>query len=397
MVRLGGRRMWKYALAGLPALTAVGWCVWVLAFDIGPSSERIERSFEKRLAGYGLALHRQGERASNEWDFVWLPGRGVVAGTVPPSVLPAAMAPGDWKRGDRDASKVNSGWLNRELGGELKTLVWARRGEGFVGTVRDFEKPDYSRLVRGYALGGAFALAMGVLSAWAVFLLREAELKDDFLAAAAHDLTTPLVGMRYAIGRSDADARCLNERMIRLVDNIKDFLRLGGRRRPNLAAVDLMAAYREAYAIFRDDYRDLFGGDDVVVAEQPPDGRLLAAADETMAVQILWNLLGNDLKYAAPYGRVSVSFRRTDAGATVELADQGQGMTRSQRARAFDRYYRARTVLETGKGGFGIGLCTAREFARAMGGELSVRANSPKGCVFTLTLPGADQLPEKMV
>ena len=41
----------------------------------------------------------------------------------------------------------------------------------------------------------------------------------------------------------------------------------------------------------------------------------------------------------------------------------------------------------SGKGGFGIGLCTAREFARAMGGDLTVRPNDPKGCVFTLSLP----------
>ncbi|MBQ1428690.1 MAG: sensor histidine kinase, partial [Kiritimatiellae bacterium] len=47
----------------------------------------------------------------------------------------------------------------------------------------------------------------------------------------------------------------------------------------------------------------------------------------------------------------------------------------------------AKTVLESGKGGFGIGLCTAREFAEAMGGTLTVRANEPRGCVFTLELP----------
>ena len=57
--------------------------------------------------------------------------------------------------------------------------------------------------------------------------------------------------------------------------------------------------------------------------------------------------------------------------------------------RAFDRYYRARTALESGKGGFGIGLCTAREFARDMGGNLAVRRNEPRGCIFTLTLPAA--------
>ena len=62
-------------------------------------------------------------------------------------------------------------------------------------------------------------------------------------------------------------------------------------------------------------------------------------------------------------------------------------MSKQQMRKAFDRYYRAKTVLESGKGGFGIGLCTAREFARAMGGDLTVRANAPSGCVFALTLP----------
>jgi signal transduction histidine kinase len=75
----------------------------------------------------------------------------------------------------------------------------------------------------------------------------------------------------------------------------------------------------------------------------------------------------------------------------MELADEGQGMTKRQMKKAFDRYYRSRTVLESGKGGFGIGLCTAREFARSMGGDLTVRANSPHGCVFTLSLPAAKE------
>ena len=78
-----------------------------------------------------------------------------------------------------------------------------------------------------------------------------------------------------------------------------------------------------------------------------------------------------------------------DGFVRAEFADEGQGMTRRQMRRAFNRYYRARTALESGKGGFGIGLCTSRESARAMGGDLTVRQNEPRGCVFTLTLPTA--------
>ena len=69
-------------------------------------------------------------------------------------------------------------------------------------------------------------------------------------------------------------------------------------------------------------------------------------------------------------------------------------MSPSEMRRAFDRYYRAKTVLVSGKGGFGIGLCTAREFAEAMGGSLTVRANDPRGCVFVLSLPVVRGVPD---
>ena len=72
--------------------------------------------------------------------------------------------------------------------------------------------------------------------------------------------------------------------------------------------------------------------------------------------------------------------------AAVEFADQGIGMTARQMRRAFGRFYRAAGLHECGKGGFGIGLYTSRVAARRMGGDLTVRANTPKGCVFTFVL-----------
>jgi len=270
--------------------------------------------------------------------------------------------------------------------GDETSVVWCRLADGrYVSkTVETVERFNF-RLVF-YGGGGVVAAILVLLTAFGVGMLaRLLRERDDFLAATAHDLTTPLVGMRYAIGRDEEEVRRLNERMIRLVDNVKDFLKLGGRRRPpKPAAFDLAAACREAYAIFREDYLDLFDGRDVEISA---DGDCTAFADETMAVQILWNLFGNDLKYAAPYGKVAV--RLSAAGGMVRAAfvDEGQGMTKRQMKRAFDRYYRAKTVMESGKGGFGIGLCTAREFALAMGGDLVVEGNAPKGCVFTLSLP----------
>lgn len=281
--------------------------------------------------------------------------------------------------------KINGRPWGRQKG-DTTTLVWCQASDGrFVAKkVETMEEIDFALIFYGGGgLAASILVALAAFGVWsAARLLRE---RDDFLAATAHDLTTPLVGLRYAIGRDSEEARRLNERMIRLVGNIKDFLRMGGRRKPpESSAFDLAEVCREAYSLFAEDYRDLFDGRDV---EIDVAGDVRAFADETMALQIVWNLFGNDLKYAAPFGRVSVRLFRRGGMVVAEFADEGQGMTRRQMRRAFDRYYRAKTALESGKGGFGIGLCTSREFARSMGGDLTVRRNEPKGCIFELTLP----------
>ena len=288
---------------------------------------------------------------------------------------------------------------------EQATLVWYDDGVRVVSTtVPIVLEVDYRTMF--LALGLVFLLVLvGMTIVGIRYFVEYIRTRDDFLAATAHDLTTPLVGMRYSIGRNDEEAKVLNERMIRLVTNIKDFLRLGGKRpKPQRDEVDLVKCYKEAYALFREDVRDVTDGSDLPVAvgtdpTEPlkngtfvgPVPNFVAVGDETLVVQILWNLIGNDLKYALPFGPVRVRFFRKGGFVCVEFADEGQGMSKHEMARAFDRYYRAKTVLESGKGGFGIGLCTAREFARSMGGDLSVRANSPHGCVFTLSLPAAKE------
>lgn len=216
------------------------------------------------------------------------------------------------------------------------------------------------------------------------FFVRYAKERDDFLAATAHDLTTPLVAMRRLIGRNDAEARNLSERMMRLVKNLTEFLSLGGKRpAPKKETFDIRRIYDEAYRLFADDFRFTFDGADVAV-EGPET--LLVAADEMMTSQIIWNLLANELKYAAPFGRVSVRFERANPFVRVSFIDEGKGLSSRERRKIFRRYYRAKSIMKCGKGGFGIGLCTARDFARAMGGDLRVEAHRPTGCIFTLTL-----------
>ena len=267
-----------------------------------------------------------------------------------------------------------------------KRVVWYDNGGGRTQAWLADYVEESNLTLTFWGWGIVFLLVLvGITVVGIKYFIRYVQSRDDFLAATAHDLTTPLVGMRMMIGRCDDEAKKLNERMLLIVNNIKDFMRLGGKRRqPELKPVDIVALTKEAYQLFAADYEDSESG---AVEISDFKSQMQVLADQVMTLQILWNLFGNDLKYAAPYGKVTVRFAQENGFVRVEFVDEGQGMTPQQMKRAFDRYYRARTVLESGKGGFGIGLCTAREFARAMGGDLTVRANHPKGCIFSLLLP----------
>lgn len=203
--------------------------------------------------------------------------------------------------------------------------------------------------------------------------------RDDFIAATAHDLVTPVSQLPRLIRMNDPEALVVCEHLKHLVKNLTDFLNLNGApARPEMSRFDLCAAFKVAHALFKEDL-----GDKLLIEGEE---ELFVHADETLVVQILWNLLSNEVKYALRHGPIRVVFASEGARARVSFLDLGEGLSPKERARVFDRYYRSRGARRSGKGGFGIGLATAREAARRMGGDLTVAPNDPKGCVFTLTL-----------
>jgi len=68
----------------------------------------------------------------------------------------------------------------------------------------------------------------------------------------------------------------------------------------------------------------------------------------------------------------------------MSIADNGEGISDSDKAKIFDRFYRVDKARTRQKGGFGLGLSLAKQIVEACNGKITVADNRPKGTKFTV-------------
>jgi signal transduction histidine kinase len=106
--------------------------------------------------------------------------------------------------------------------------------------------------------------------------------------------------------------------------------------------------------------------------------------DRLQLIRLLTNLLDNAERHTA--SAVTVSVRRDDGEAILEVSDDGPGVPPDQRERVFERFTRLDTARNKETGGTGLGLPIAREIAEQHGGTLTIE-DSDQGARFVLRIP----------
>ena len=112
---------------------------------------------------------------------------------------------------------------------------------------------------------------------------------------------------------------------------------------------------------------------------------LTVSHDGKWTSEALFNLLDNAVKYTPAGGKIAVSVVLWEMYVEIKVTDTGKGISESNQAAIFRRFYREEEVHE--QQGVGIGLYLAREIAMRQGGYVKVVSEPGKGSEFSIMLP----------
>ncbi len=222
-------------------------------------------------------------------------------------------------------------------------------------------------------------------------------MKDGFLALVSHELRTPLTSivgyLELLVEDESEDVSPHGRQFLNVIDR-------NARRLQRLVDDVLFAAQAEAGRLTLDPSRmDLpeVAAESVEAArptavERRIDlrldgGRLPAVtADRDRVGQAIDNLISNALKFTPPGGTVEVRLRSDGDSALIEVSDTGLGMSEEDRARVFDRFFRAGATRDSAPG-VGLGLTIVKAIAEGHGGSVSVESEEGVGTTFRIELP----------
>jgi signal transduction histidine kinase len=252
-------------------------------------------------------------------------------------------------------------------------------------------------------MGGTAALPLGVVTAILAFQRERQAFDDmaairallderrDMVAMVAHDLQSPLAGIRALLrtmqGRSESETHKLIEiartcgDMHGAVTRLVEAHRSTGSERIELAAVAVDAALADARAKAMTVAAEK---GITIIADSLP---LVVSAEPSLLNAMIDNLLANAIKFS-PIGsvvRLTAEPRETEVRLCV--LDHGPGIPAAEAPLLFKKFSRLRTAPTAGEPTTGLGLYIVRTMAERMGARVGFAQNPDSGSVFFIDLP----------
>lgn len=226
--------------------------------------------------------------------------------------------------------------------------------------------------------------------------------KSEFITVAAHQLRTPLVGIKWALetinkkelGDLNEQQRAIvleayktAERLSNIIDNLLNVAQIEeGKFGYQFEKADLVSLTQEVLESYREQakrYRVK------LLFFKPPEILPPITMDKNKIALVMQNLVENAIRYNVENGEVRVRIERLSEKPYIQVSveDTGIGIPPKDLPRLFSKFFRAENVLKKETQGSGLGLFIARNIVKRHGGDIWVKSVQGRGSTFYFVLP----------
>lgn len=228
--------------------------------------------------------------------------------------------------------------------------------------------------------------------------------KTEFLSIAAHQLRTPMSGIKWVVsmvaeddlGKIPEEAReqlqkgLENiERMISLINSLLDVTQIETEHlKFNFESTDIVEHVRETVH----EFDPIFKATEVqLIFEEPTNKLPPVRVDKNKIKMAIRNLIDNAIKYTSKKGTVTISFELNDDMVILNIKDSGYGIPKNEQDRIFSKFFRGSNIQTVQADGSGLGLFVVHEIVAQHEGSVTFESAENEGTTFSVELPIFDE------
>lgn len=227
--------------------------------------------------------------------------------------------------------------------------------------------------------------------------VRLENMRSDFVANVTHELKTPLTSISGFVEtlriNDNIDISTRNrflgiietesDRLKRLIDDILLLSFIENKEQESSEDVDIYSVFKEVYELTYTSAKVK----DIDIEYNFEHENMIIKSNRDYIKQIFLNLVDNAIKYTPNGGIVTTEVRYDDNYILIKVIDNGIGISKEDKTRIFERFYRVDKARSRDVGGTGLGLAIIKHIVKNLDGHINVKSELGEGSEFIVTIP----------
>jgi PAS domain S-box-containing protein len=232
-------------------------------------------------------------------------------------------------------------------------------------------------------------------------------MKTEFVSLSSHQLRTPLTAIKWGLevllgsdiqnltAKQKDELDDINSSTLRMIDLVNSLLNVSriesGRIIVNPIPTNIVKLANDVVSKLKLELTRKNISLVMNVADNLPEINL----DQSLIFNVYQNLISNAISYSPGGSKITVSISVKDGAVISSVKDEGIGIPENEKAKLFQKFFRASNAIKIRPDGSGLGLYVNKSIVESSGGKLWFESEAGKGTTFYFSLPLTGMKPKE--